>query len=331
MDPIMVTQGLTKIYGDRVVVDEVDLEQLYGGDIFGLGPNGSGKSTTIRMLTGLTQPSEGSITMRANGGHINVLRSPLALREHAAILTETPSVYERMELFQYLKLFGQLSRIPQDELVKKILEVISITGMEDHMYRVLRQMSMGERQRVEIARVLLKDSPVLFLDEPFNGIDITTRRELRDYLKNHWLNENRCIFFTSHNLLESEHFVDRFSFLYEGKIIASGDESELKNKFLVKKFVIYLQDLQAAQKGLAILVKNDLVEEGEVVNNLIYITLKSREEVDDVIRTLVEGGVSFYEIHPKGTIEDVFIGLVEDKKKQDKEGRLNEFKNGGGV
>ena len=317
MENILSTTNLTKVYGDRAVVDRVALE-LFGGEIFGLfGPNGSGASTIIRRSSGLTKPSMGRIIMRNNGESINVLEEPVMTRKHCAILTETPSVYERMELFNYLKFYGKLSALPEKNISQKVLEVVSIVGMEDHLYRPLRQMSMGERQRVEIARVLLKDSPVLFLDEPFNGIDITTRREIRDYLRNNWLNDKRCIFYTSHNLLESEHFVDRFAFIHRGRLLTTGDKKELRKKFKVKKFVIYLMDLFTAQQGLSFLVKNDQIEAGEVVNNLIYVTLKTKEEVDDVIRTLVNNGISFHEIHPVDNIEDMFIELLNEIERKE--------------
>jgi len=337
----MNTSNLTKVYGDRVVVDSVDFS-VRGGEIFGLfGPNGSGKSTILRMLTGITQPNKGSVQIRVNGNAIDVLSDPIIVREHASILTEIPALYENMELYHYLKFYGRMGRLPEDKLSTRVLEAVTIVGMEDHIYRPLRQMSMGERQRVEIARVLLKDSPIMFLDEPFNGIDITTRREIREYLKKKWLNESRCVFFTSHNLLESEHFVDRFAFIYQGKIIASGDEEELKTQFSTKKFVIILkgymsgeiqpdfdeefddpslegkQQISVAQNALLLLIKEDLILEGEVVGNKIFLTVSSHDDLDVVIKTLVKNGITFHEVHPVGSIEDIFITLLEEKKKKE--------------
>jgi ABC-2 type transport system ATP-binding protein len=352
MDNIMHAENLTKRYGDRIVVDGVGIE-VNGGEIFGLfGPNGSGKSTILRMLTGITRPSRGTVTIGLNGRSVKVSNDPLLVREHASILTETPALYENMELYQYLRFYARLSRIPADDLSRRVLEAVTIVGMEDHLYRPLRQMSMGERQRVEIARVLIKNSPIMFLDEPFNGIDITTRREIRDYLKNVWLNEDRCVFFTSHNLLESEHFVDRFSFIYQGKIIASGDEDELKARFSTTKYAIHCTDespgrkpapplseriptgvhpgapadiiqdedlpvMSGPQRGLAILVSNGLIEEGEVTGNRLIVTLSAKSELDSVIQTLVTNGVSFQEVHPVGTIEDIFINMLDEKKKEE--------------
>ena len=313
----MRTENLTKVYRDRIVVDGVEFS-IRGGEIFGLfGPNGSGKSTILRMLTGITRPNRGTVRIRVNRHAISVVSDPLAVREHASILTETPALYEGMELYDYLHFYGRLSRIPEDALSQRVLEAVSIVGMEDHLYRPLRQMSMGERQRVEIARVFLKDSPIIFLDEPFNGIDITTRREIRDYLKHVWLNENRCIFFTSHNLLESEHFVDRFAFIYQGKIIASGGEDELKKRFATTKFIIHFRDRPSSHEAFAILVSGGVLQEGEVVGNRIFLTLAATEHLDIVIQSLVGNGISFQEIHPVGTIEDIFIELVEKKKQRE--------------
>jgi len=308
-------RSLLRIYNERPVVHNLDLE-VYGGEIFGLfGPNGSGKSTTIRMLTGLTRPNRGRIIFHLNGKDVDVHQSPLSIREHVGILTETPAAYG-MELNDYLKFFGRLSRIPEDELSRRVLEVITIVGLEDHIYRRLTTMSTGEKQRAEIARVLLKDAPILFLDEPFSGIDIATRRELRDYLKKNWLNEERCIFFTSHNILESEHFVDRFAFILKGEVIATGEEKDLKKRFLGRKFVMTMKDMPTAQNGLMHLVRKGLIEDGEVVMNQIFTTLRSIDDMDEVLRSLVEAGITFHEIHPLGTIEDVFLDLTEDRKKE---------------
>lgn len=314
---MMFAEGLTKVYRDRIVVDDVKFN-IRGGEIFGLfGPNGSGKSTILRMLTGITRPTKGRIGFTKDGKNVSVLNDPMAIREHASILTETPALYEGMELFHYLHFYGRLSRIPEDDLSKRVLEAVSIVGMEDHLYRPLRQMSMGERQRVELARVLLKDSPIIFLDEPFNGIDITTRREIRDYLKNVWLNEDRCVFFTSHNLLESEHFVDRFAFIYQGKIIASGDEDELKKRFATKKFIIHFQDKPSAREAFQTLIPTGILQEGEVVGHRIFLTLSATDDLNLIIQTLVGNNITFQEIHPVGTIEDIFIELVDSKKQRE--------------
>lgn len=314
---IIKVDGLVKSYEDRKVVDDVSLV-IHGGEIYGLfGPNGSGKSTTIRMLTGLTPPNRGRIVLNPKGSRIDVRKKPMEVREYIGILTEAPAVYESMELFQYLRFYALMSRIHKDEVTNRVLEVVSIVDMEDHLYRTLGKLSMGEKQRVEIARVLLKDAPVLFLDEPFNGIDVTTRRQIRDYLKHNWLTPEKCIFFTSHNLLESEHFVDRFAFIYEGKIIATGDEMEMQKVNQTKRFEILFGEARDARDALRFLVEKHMLSEGEVLGYRLLFTQSSDYQVEEVIRFLVDKDLSFSSIQPIGTLEDIFIELVNEKREQE--------------
>ena len=299
---IIHTEGLSKYYGNLRALDEVTLD-VKGGEIFGLfGPNGAGKTTMIRVLTGLTRPDKGDAYVAG----ISVRNHPNLIRKYISILVEIPFLYDYMSCREYLTFFGKMSQVPKPELkgyVKNLIELVDLT--EKTNVKILK-LSSGMRQRLELARVLLTDVKILFLDEPFNMIDIELRKRIRNLLRK-WLSKDRAIFFTSHNLIESEYIVDRFAFIAKGKIVTAGAAKDLKRKFLLPSFSL---EVSNPHKAAQVLKNTRGISSVNIIEGGLNVTLIGREYAGLIPKALVANNVDLYEMKAMGTMEDVFDRVI---------------------
>src|SRR6266566_8984298 len=230
--------GLVKQYPRVRALDQVSLE-IKEGEVFGLfGPNGAGKTTCLRVLSGLTQPDQGSATVCG----IDVLTAPNEVRRELGILIDIPFPYEEVTVRRYLSFFAEMASVPRPEIPAKVEWAMALLGVTPHADSRIGKLSMGERQRTELARVMLGTARMLFLDEPFSNVDVSMRIRLRSILRE-WVSRGGSVLFTSHNLLESEAIVDRYAFLHLGKVIALGTAKELKSTLLAPMYELEVSDV----------------------------------------------------------------------------------------
>src|SRR5216110_1163390 len=280
--------GLVKQYPRVRALDQVSLE-IKEGEVFGLfGPNGAGKTTCLRVLSGLTQPDQGSATVCG----IDIRAAPNEVRRELGILIDIPFPYEEVTVRRYLSFFAEMAGVPRPDIPAKVAWTMSLLGVTPHADSRIGKLSMGERQRTELARVMLSTARMLFLDEPFSNVDVSMRIGLRSILRE-WVSRGGSILFTSHNLLESEAIVDRYAFLHLGRIIALGTARELKSTLLAALRAIPHQTLESAGRGL------------------VRIGLVSRDDAPRIARTLVEANVDLLEMKSVGTMEDVYSRLTQ--------------------
>src|SRR2546425_5904874 len=237
--------GLVKQYPRVRALDQVSLE-IREGEVFGLfGPNGAGKTTCLRVLSGLTEPDAGDAVVCGMG----IRESPNEVRRRLGILFDLPFPYEDMTLGEYLRFFTRMAGHPGRAVEERVAWATNLLGIP-HLYRArIGRLSMGERQRTELARVLISPAQLLLLDEPFSNVDVDMRISLRGVLRE-WVSRGGSILFTSHNLLESEAIVDRYAFLHLGKVIALGTAKELKSTLLAPMYELEVSDVD---RGLAAL------------------------------------------------------------------------------
>lgn len=223
---------LVKVYKRRRVVDGVSVE-FNSGEIVGLlGPNGAGKTTTFYMITGLIRPNEGSVALDG----ATITRWPMHRRARAGIgyLAQESSVFRRLTVEDNLRLVLEargLSRKVQDERINQLCEELHITKIMGSTGGVL---SGGERRRVEIARAMATEPHFILLDEPFTGIDPVTIEELQHIIAR-LAAKGIGILITDHNVEATLNITDRNYILVDGKIIATGDQSAIRNNDLVRK------------------------------------------------------------------------------------------------
>ncbi len=196
------TENLIKSFGDHLAVDRLTLD-INAGEVFGfLGPNGAGKTTTIRMLSSLISPSAGRATVMG----YEVGRDDQQIRRHVGILTETPGMYDRLSARRNLTIFARLYEVEAvDRQVEKYLRLLGLWERRDD---AVGEFSKGMRQKLAIARALLHEPPVLFLDEPTAALDPEASRLVHDFISE-LRSEGRTIFLCTHNLDEADRLCDR--------------------------------------------------------------------------------------------------------------------------
>jgi len=194
------------------------------GEIYGLlGPNSAGKTTTLRMLAGLMQPTGGEISIAGVQGSSD----PMVLKSSVGFLTTNTGLYDRLTPRETLIYFGELRGIRSPQLEKQADELLKLLGIEHLANRRCEGMSTGERQRVQIARTLVGDPPVLVLDEPTNGLDVLTNRLILNFIRQSG-KDGRTIILSTHHLDEVESICDRFGLLHKGKLLAEGTLNQLR-------------------------------------------------------------------------------------------------------
>jgi ABC-2 type transport system ATP-binding protein len=217
-------RGLRRIFGAKVAVDGVDLA-VYPGEFFAfLGPNGAGKSTTIKMAAAMLRPSGG--LARVFG--IDAAAHPLEVKRRIGVLPEEVQLYERLTPNETLRLQGALHGLRTDEIAKRsdeLLELLQLASSERR--KMIVDFSMGMRKKIALACALLHAPRLLFLDEPFNGIDAVTTRAIKDVLTAA-VQRGVTIFFSSHILEQVERLCTRIAVIDAGRIRAAGDLAHLR-------------------------------------------------------------------------------------------------------
>ncbi|UTR06298.1 ABC transporter ATP-binding protein [Alkalihalobacillus sp. LMS6] len=232
MTSILELTNVSKVYGDKKALNEVDLP-IQKGEIFGLlGPSGSGKTTMLKLLTGQIKPSAG--TVHAYGAKVNVESSEWM--SVIGIMTDNSALYERLTVYDNLNLFASLFSI--DEKEEQINNVLQAVQLENEKKTIAKNLSKGMKQRVMLARALLHEPEVLFLDEPTSALDPATTAHVHTALKQ--LNENgTTIFITTHNMEEAETLCDRVAFLHEGEIATIDTPRNLRLAHSEKKILVH--------------------------------------------------------------------------------------------
>jgi ABC-2 type transport system ATP-binding protein len=227
-------RDLRKDFDGRPAVDGVDLD-VAPGEVFGfLGPNGAGKTTTIRMLTALIAPTAGDAWIDGLAlGH-----QDSAIRQRVGVLTETPGLYERMSARENLTFFARLYRVPGGEIAQRIEFYLRRLDLWDRRDDRVSGFSKGMKQKVALARALLHQPPVVFLDEPTAGLDPESSVVVHEFI-DQIRGEGRTIFLCTHNLDEAERLCDRVA-IFRRHIIRMGSPLELRRSLYGRQVEIRL-------------------------------------------------------------------------------------------
>ncbi|NOR38994.1 MAG: ATP-binding cassette domain-containing protein [Candidatus Thorarchaeota archaeon] len=233
MDDIVIrTENLSKIFEkgkkkEVTALDHVNLE-IGRGEVFGLiGPNGAGKTTLIRVLVGLLTPTEGQAWVLGK----DVVEDIDYIRPRVALLPQEAGIYERLTARENIVYYGGLYGIPEDELHRRTDRLLDIVGLREKEDYQVKGFSGGMKRKVLVARALVIEPEVLFLDEPTTGIDTIGARVVRNLLKNLSSEEKRTIVLTTHDLNEVSELCHRVGILNEGRLVATGRPNELEEKY----------------------------------------------------------------------------------------------------
>jgi ABC-2 type transport system ATP-binding protein len=229
MEPIITTQGLTKIYGTGPgaihAVTDVTL-QIMPGDLFGLfGPNGAGKSTLVRLLTTLLAPTSGAATVRG----YDILRDELQVRASCGLVTsDERSFYGRLSAARNLSFYAAMQNVPRSQIPQRVAYALDLFGLTAKAKAPTQSLSTGQKQRLNMARALVHDPPILFLDEPTKSMDVQTSDFVKALIKEEIVGRQRkTVVFISHELYEMDNFCDRVVILAGGRVQVVGTPADL--------------------------------------------------------------------------------------------------------
>ena len=209
---------------DVIAVNKVSFD-VEKGEVFGLlGPNGAGKTTTLRMMLGLMQPTNGDSIV--NG--ISVASDAEAIKRQVGFVSTSVGVYQWLTPREMLSFVADLYDVCPEESATRVEELVGLLDMQDYIDRRCGVLSTGQKQRVNLARALIHDPPVMFLDEPTRGLDIVGSQVVFDFIQ-HLREEDKAVIICTHRLDEAERFADRFGLLHEGRLVQHGTLSDLQN------------------------------------------------------------------------------------------------------
>jgi ABC-2 type transport system ATP-binding protein len=222
-ETLIAADAVVKKFGKITAVDGISFK-VDRGEIFAfLGPNGAGKSTTIKMMTTMLRPTSGTLTL--NG--FDVTKDQDAARQAFGIVFQDPSLDEELSAYENMYLHATLYQVPKAERQARIQELLQLVELWKRKDSMVKTFSGGMRRRLEIARGLLHEPKILFLDEPTLGLDTQTRNLMWEYVRRLSKEKGMTIFFTTHYLDEAEDVADRIAIIDHGKIVATGTTPEL--------------------------------------------------------------------------------------------------------
>jgi len=216
------TTGLTKSFGNMIAVSDLNL-YIERGTIFGfLGPNGSGKSTTVKLLTGLLKPDNGDATICG----LSILTSPLEVKKKIGVLPEDLALFDAVTIWEHLLMAGAVHGLGKKESERRAERLLDYLDLTSTRNTYVDQASTGMRKKCALAMALIHNPEVLFLDEPFEGIDPVASRNIKDLLLM-MAGRGATIFITSHILEVVERLVQDFAIIVSGEIVCSQSVEEI--------------------------------------------------------------------------------------------------------
>lgn len=221
-------QGLSKDYYDslgRVITACRGLTfDAHAGEVFGiLGTNGAGKTTALRMLSTVLRPTSGNALVV---GH-SVLTAPDQVRKSIGFLSADTGVYGRLTAREMMEYFGRLNGLAEPLIAERVREIATVLDMESFLTRRCDKLSSGQKQRVNIARTIMHDPPVLIFDEPTSGLDILASAQIVRFIRES-RERGRCIIFSTHVMREAEKLCDRLVILHQGQVCMEGTLTEVR-------------------------------------------------------------------------------------------------------
>jgi ABC-2 type transport system ATP-binding protein len=302
-------EGLTKRFGNLTAVDQISLD-IDEGEVFGfLGPNGAGKTTTVRMLAALISKTSGRAEVA--GYEIGEEANELKIRQRIGVLPDNVGLYDSTSAYQNLEYFGRLHRMDPATLRKNIERLLRMMDLWEKRDLPVSTYSKGMKQKVAIARALVHDPILLFLDEPTANLDPEAAKMVRDVILE-LKKENRTIFLNTHNLDEAQRICDRVGII-RTRLLTTGSVESLRSGFSRKRTAVRLQ---RPTEELVAAVKQTLHKEGVELSGdrlLIDVEDPDRENPDITEAVVAAGGrvIELSQVSP--SLEEVYLKLVHEE------------------
>jgi ABC-2 type transport system ATP-binding protein len=299
--------NLTKVYGTQTAVDDVSFEMNTGEVLGFLGPNGAGKTTTMRILTCYLDPTSGTATLDG----YDIQEHPEEVRRRIGYLPEDTPLYTDMPVIEYLRHAAHLQSVPQDQVDRRLQEMIDVCGIGRERHKRIGELSKGYQQRIGLAQALLHDPPVLILDEPTTGLDPNQIAEIRELIKE--IGTEKTVMLSSHILKEVEMTCDRILIIDQGRIVADGPTEELRQQFMGgSRLRVQVDAPPNADVTGALEALNGVASVQRADGHYELAADSSAEPAADVFRLCANQDWVLTELTPiESSLEDVFRELTE--------------------
>ncbi|HKJ82356.1 MAG TPA: ABC transporter ATP-binding protein [Ignavibacteriaceae bacterium] len=300
---------LSKIFGDFKAVDKVSFS-VETGEVFGfLGANGAGKSTTIRMLCGILEPSDGDALVSG----FSIMNEPDKVKQNIGYMSQRFSLYNDLTVEENINFFGGVYGLFGKELAERKEWVLNISNLKGDEKILTGSLPGGIKQRLALGTAVIHRPAIVFLDEPTSGVDPISRRSFWDLI-NELSSGGTTVLVTTHYLEEAE-FCNNIILMNAGRLIAEGNPKELKTNYL--KNPIYEIECDRVVDAMELLEKQDFVDDTSIFGNQIHVIVDEKTSNKERIeRTLNQHSIKISRIDKIiPTLEDVFIHLLEKDKK----------------
>jgi ABC-2 type transport system ATP-binding protein len=302
------TNQLTRTFGSLVAVDNLTLA-IPEGAVFGfLGPNGAGKTTTVRLLSALIAPTRGTASVAG----YRLGENNEAIRKSIGILTETPGLYDRLSAWQNLLFFAEMYDLPAQRAAEQVERYLRLLDLWERRGDKVGGFSKGMRQKLAIARALLHEPRVIFLDEPTAGLDPEAARVVREFIKE-LRAEGRTIFLTTHNLPEADELCDLIG-VFRSRLLRLGAPANLRaGMFGAGTQVRVAGD---AAHWISAVRALSFVHDATASESTLSVSLDHPDDQNPaLVRALVEAGADIRAVEPSShSLEEVYLELVEQAR-----------------
>lgn len=306
MTPIIQTEQLTRRFGDRTAVDAVNLS-IEPGEVFGLlGPNGAGKTTLVRLLNGILTPTNGSA--RING--LDPVTEGNQVRAQAGVLTETPSIYERLNARDNLRFFGTLYNVPEADLDRRINELLGRFGLQNRSNERVGGYSKGMKQRLALARTLIHQPKILYFDEPTAGLDPEAARDVTDLIQELSRQDGRTVFLCTHNLDEAGRLCDRVAVINQGRLLAVGKPEQLARDLWQGVWVDFVLQAAPAPDFTTTVLKVPGVTSATLDGLNLAVQVTAEDAIPGVIAGVAAAGALIMQVNPREhSLQEIYFRL----------------------
>jgi ABC-2 type transport system ATP-binding protein len=304
--PAIVATGLSRRFGRVTAVDDLSFNVGRGEVVGLLGHNGAGKTTTIRLLNGLFAPHAGSASVLG----MDVSTDGARIRARTGVLTETPSIDERLTARQnlsfYARLFGLAGRDARMR-VGQVLDQFELSGRADDR---ASDFSRGMKQRLALARALLHEPDILFLDEPTAALDPVAARDVHDLVRSTAGRQARTVLISTHNLVEAQRLCDRVLILRDGRLVAEGSPRDLVRRLGSQTSVELEVAAGDREKAIAWIERAGYSASPAEDEELLNAEGVTRDALPALVQGLAGAGISIYRVDPaEPSLEDVYFSL----------------------
>ena len=309
----VVAEGLTRKFNSFTAVQNLNLN-IEEGEVFGLlGPNGAGKTTTLRMLAALISPTEGSATVAG----FDIRRDPSKVRQNVGILTENPSLYERLSAFENMDFFAEAYGITDaTERHMRIREALEFLSLWNRRNDKVANYSKGMKQKLAIARTTLHKPKILFLDEPTAGLDPQSSKEIRDLITQLSEREKRTILLCTHHLEDAEKLCSRVLIMNRSKALVTGTPEQLQEK-TNSQIIIKIQLKEFNPKIIDVAKQNsqaNMVNANTQEGTLLINVKDPRVATPEIVSDLVKNGAKILSVNVlRPSLEDTYLKLIKEE------------------